>query len=61
VLVINSDIITKINISNFYEYHQNNNADITICSKKYKIIVPYGVLNISKNKVLNIVEKPKFE
>ena len=61
VLVINSDIITKINISNFYDYHAKIKSDITICSKKYKIILPYGVLNVRKNNVMNITEKPKFE
>ena len=61
VLVINSDIITKINISNFYDYHAKINSDITICSKKHKIILPYGVLKVSKQSVMNITEKPKFE
>ena len=61
VLVINSDIITNINISNFYEYHAKIKSDITICSKKYKIILPYGVLKVRKNNVMSITEKPKFE
>jgi len=61
ILIINSDVVSKINIKSYFQYHIKNRADITLCSKKYDIDIPYGVLNLDNNKITSITEKPKLE
>ena len=61
ILVINSDIVSKINIKSYFQYHTKNKADITLCSKKYNIDIPYGVLNLNNNKITSIKEKPRLD
>ncbi|WP_069650356.1 nucleotidyltransferase family protein [Caloranaerobacter ferrireducens] len=59
-IVMNGDILTKVNFERFLEYHKNNKFDITIASKKYDIQIPYGVLDINETRVQKIEEKPKM-
>lgn len=60
-IVMNGDLLTKINFQHFMEYHKENKFAITIGTKKYDIDVPYGVLDINKGIVENLREKPKLE
>tara|TARA_B100001059_G_C17823943_1_gene580140 strand:+ start:1353 stop:2396 length:1044 start_codon:yes stop_codon:yes gene_type:complete len=58
VLVTNSDLLTNINYEDFYLDFLKNDADISMVTIPYKIIIPYGVVNSRKNKVISINEKP---
>ncbi len=59
-LVINGDILTRLNYLELIESHANNNNDITIGTVLYEHVVPYGVLSSSKGRVNLIEEKPKI-
>ncbi|OPL21836.1 alcohol dehydrogenase, partial [Morganella morganii] len=39
-------------------FHNNNNADATICVRKYDYQIPYGVITGNGNKIVSMVEKP---
>ena len=58
-LVINCDIITKLNINNFLQFHLNQNALMTIGVKKLSYTRPYGEIKFKNNTLLQINEKPK--
>ena len=58
ILIINADIITNLNLNSLIKEHIKLKADITIAVKQNKIYIPYGVVNIHKNTVKNISEKP---
>lgn len=60
-LVLNGDILTKLNYEQFMEFHMQNNADITVATRSYDICVPYGVVNIDNADVLSLEEKPRME
>lgn len=60
-LVLNGDILTHLNYNELMTYHEKANNAITIASKQYKIQVPYGVLRLEKDKVMEIKEKPVME
>lgn len=58
-IVMNGDILTKINFENLISYHNETNSLATICVREYDFQVPYGVVNINQDgKVKEIVEKP---
>lgn len=58
ILVINSDIITNLDTADLFEFHRNNNADLTICGKKNETKVNFGVIKTNGKKIYNIDEKP---
>ena len=58
-IVINGDIITKVNFQNLLNFHNTNNADATICIKMIENSVPYGVLSTSGIRLKSFEEKPK--
>jgi len=58
VVVMNGDILTKVDIKRMLDYHVENNDEATICVREYDFQVPYGVVNIKDNLVTSIVEKP---
>jgi len=57
-LVFNCDIITNLNIKNFFNYHLNQNSMMTVGVKKFDYKKPYGEIKIENNKVKEIYEKP---
>ena len=58
LLLMNGDILTKINYGKLLDFHKKNLTDATICVKEHNIQIPYGVVTIQKNKLLKIEEKP---
>ena len=58
LLVVNGDILTKVNYENLLSYHENNGSDCTICVRKQDFEIPYGVINSENNLVSEINEKP---
>ena len=58
ILVINSDIITNLNINNLFEFHIKNKSDLTLCAKKHETRVNFGVIKTNGKNIHNIDEKP---
>ena len=53
--------MTNFDILDFYNFHKDNNFDLTIVASE-KRFGPYGVCKISKGGKLNSVdEKPNFD
>lgn len=61
ILVMNSDILTNIDFTDFYKTYKNTQADMIVATVSYKVNVPYGVLEtVEGNKVVSLKEKPDF-
>jgi dTDP-glucose pyrophosphorylase len=61
ILIMNSDILTDIDYSDFYSDFINSNADMAIATTVYTIDVPYAVLETnSSNHVKALSEKPSY-
>jgi dTDP-glucose pyrophosphorylase len=56
--VLNGDILTKLNFDQFMQFHIKSGNTITIGTKKYEIQIPYGVVNLKDEKVIDLQEKP---
>ena len=58
ILVMNGDLLTKIDFEHLLNYHCEQGDSATMCVREYDFQVPYGVITAKENKVLSIVEKP---
>ena len=61
LLTINGDILTKINLTQFINFHQNNNADICLSGSEFFYESPYGVIEVDGIDFKSITEKPSFK
>jgi dTDP-glucose pyrophosphorylase len=59
LLIINGDILTKVNYGHLLAHHREQKAEATICARNYEIEVPYGVLETSSGLVTRVLEKPR--
>jgi dTDP-glucose pyrophosphorylase len=58
LVVMNADILTKVNFNHLLEYHRAEEASATMCVREYEHQVPYGVVRIANSQILEIQEKP---
>lgn len=58
VLVMNGDILTTSDFSHIFQFHLDENADITVTAKDYHISIPYGVIQYEGARIKSIQEKP---
>lgn len=57
-LVMNGDLLTKVNFHHLLNFHMENHACATMCIREYKLQIPYGVVETNKQRFLGINEKP---
>lgn len=58
LLVVNGDILTRLNYRAFVEFHRENGADMTVGLRRYDIDIPYGVVQTDGIVVQGLQEKP---
>jgi dTDP-glucose pyrophosphorylase len=58
VIIMNGDILTKINFEDLLTFHNKNNANATMCVREYEYQVPFGVIENEGNNIKSIKEKP---
>jgi len=58
VIMMNGDILTKVDFEHLLDFHQEQNGLATMCIREYDFQVPYGVVEIEEQHVTTIVEKP---
>jgi len=58
LVLINGDILTKVNFAKLIEFHDSNKTDLTMCVREYEYQVPFGVVEGEGMEVTGMVEKP---
>ena len=58
VLMMNGDVLTKVNFEHLLSFHKDQLGIATMCIREYDIQIPFGVVDIEKNKVKGFLEKP---
>ena len=58
VVVSMGDVLTNLNFANMLHFHRETRAELTVGVCRYKVAVPFGVLNVSSGRVLSVDEKP---
>lgn len=59
ILVVNGDLLTRVNFNQLLAFHLENKANATMCAREYEFQVPYGVVKIERDRLLGIEEKPR--
>lgn len=61
IIVMNSDILTNIDLADFYSTFKISGADMAIAATSYHVDVPYAVLEVNDlNKIQSLKEKPRY-
>lgn len=58
LIMINGDVLTKVDFNRLLHFHTENNADATMCVREHEYQVPYGVISGEGNKIVEMTEKP---
>lgn len=58
LLVLNGDVVSDINFQQFFEYHDDNKADMTMAASTFKFQIPFGVLSLDGERIRGVEEKP---
>jgi dTDP-glucose pyrophosphorylase len=58
LIVMNGDVLTKVNFKRLLDFHVNQRAMATMCVREYDFQVPYGVVRLQDQHILGIDEKP---
>jgi len=58
LLLMNGDVLTKVDFQEFLSFHNTHSGISTICVREYEHQVPYGVLEFEGIQIKNMVEKP---
>ena len=57
-VVMNGDVLTKVNVTQLLDFHRRASAVATMCVRQHDFHVPFGVVAVEGANVLRIDEKP---
>ena len=58
LLVMNGDLLTKVNFHHILDFHYDNESQATMAIGEYDFQVPYGVVKLNENEFVGLDEKP---
>jgi dTDP-glucose pyrophosphorylase len=58
ILMMNGDLLTKIDFEQLLNFHLEEDVDVTMCVREYDFQVPYGVIKADGHRITSIEEKP---
>lgn len=59
ILMMNGDLLTKVDFVELLNFHLHHNGDATMCVREYDFQVPYGVVKSKDHIITSIEEKPR--
>jgi len=60
LIVMNGDILTKVDFHQLLDFHYSHNSIATMCVREYKYQVPYGVVKFRNWEIQELKEKPSY-
>tara|TARA_B110000285_G_C15136855_1_gene627583 strand:+ start:3059 stop:4108 length:1050 start_codon:yes stop_codon:yes gene_type:complete len=60
VLVMNSDLLTNIDLDAMFELLISQKAEMAVATTEYKVQIPYGVIETEGDNILQLKEKPSY-
>ncbi|WP_078555814.1 nucleotidyltransferase family protein [Bacillus alkalicellulosilyticus] len=61
IIIMNGDVLTKVNFDELLKFHETQGAAATMCVREYIYQVPYGVVKTRGNQIDKIEEKPSYK
>jgi dTDP-glucose pyrophosphorylase len=59
LLVMNGDILTRVDVREMARFHRAERADITVAVRQYEVVIPFGVVDVDGSRIVQIREKPR--
>lgn len=60
LIVVNGDLLTKVNFRTLLSFHETCGHQATICVREHTVEVPYGVVEVKGTLMDDLVEKPVY-
>ncbi|MDX1811592.1 MAG: nucleotidyltransferase family protein [Gammaproteobacteria bacterium] len=60
MIVVNGDVLTKVNYLQLLDFHHRHAFAATMCVKQYEHQIPYGVIEVDSARLVDVKEKPVF-
>ena len=57
-LIINGDVLTRINFGAMLDFHRHHRADMTVAVRQHEVQLPHGVVETDGLAITGITEKP---
>jgi len=57
-LVLNGDVLTRLNPRQLLQYHREHHANATLCVREHQLTVPFGVVDVKGVDLAGFEEKP---
>jgi dTDP-glucose pyrophosphorylase len=58
ILVLNGDVLTRVDYSNLLRFHADHQFTATLCVREHSTQIPFGVVRMDDLKVVALDEKP---
>ena len=59
-LVLNGDVLTRLEPRHLLQFHIDNQAQATLCVREHEITVPFGVVQTKGSDLVHFEEKPTY-
>lgn len=60
LIMMNGDVLTKLNYAQLLKHHVTNKFDATVCVREDEHRVPFGVIETENQLIVSVVEKPTY-
>jgi NDP-sugar pyrophosphorylase family protein len=60
LIMMNGDVLTKVDFKRLLDHHQNNEFDATMCVREVEHQISFGVVESQDNLITAMVEKPTY-
>jgi len=60
-IVMNSDLLTKIDFNRLLAFHEEQAASATMCVREFDYTLPYGQCKLENNFIVEVEEKPTYK
>lgn len=61
ILILNGDVLTKLDARHLLNFHLENKAMATLCVREHEISVPFGVVQTKGVELAGFEEKPSYK
>ncbi|QKN96848.1 CBS domain-containing protein [Salmonella enterica subsp. diarizonae serovar 61:k:1,5,(7)] len=58
LIMMNGDILTNVDFECLLKFHNESQADATLCVREYDYQIPYGVIKGNGSRIISMEEKP---
>lgn len=58
LIVMNGDVLTRLNLAQLLDFHTSHGASATLCVRSHDVVIPFGVVEADDLELVGFREKP---